>query len=156
MVVIILLSCFRLCYKSFSVSFVKPRLCLLYQICTPRCSEAQCPTLWDAMDCSLSGSCVHLDSPGKNIRVHSHSLLQGIFLTHGSNPSLLHGRQILYHLSHQGKKDTQMKLFQTTPHLVLPHLLLPPRGWVFLCCWSMARSYLMALVSQWFTEWGGS
>ena len=59
MVVIILLSCFRLCYKSFSVSFVKPRLCLLYQICTPRCSEAQCPTLWDAMDCSLSGSCVH-------------------------------------------------------------------------------------------------
>ena len=31
-----------------------------------------------------------------------HSLLQGIFLTHGLNPSLLHCRQILYHLSHQG------------------------------------------------------
>ena len=26
----------------------------------------------------------------------------GIFLTHGSNPGLLHCRQILYHLSHQG------------------------------------------------------
>ena len=30
------------------------------------------------------------------------SLLQGIFLTHGSNPRLLHCRRILYHLSHQG------------------------------------------------------
>ena len=28
--------------------------------------------------------------------------LQGIFLTQGSNPGLLHCRQILYHLSHQG------------------------------------------------------
>ena len=31
-----------------------------------------------------------------------HSLLQGIFLTQGSNLGLLHYRQILYHLSHQG------------------------------------------------------
>ena len=31
-----------------------------------------------------------------------HSLLQGIFLTQGWNPGLLHCRQILYHLSHQG------------------------------------------------------
>ena len=30
------------------------------------------------------------------------SLLQGIFPTQGSNPVLLHGRQILYHLSHKG------------------------------------------------------
>ena len=29
-------------------------------------------------------------------------LLQGIFLTQGSNPGLPHCRQILYHLSHQG------------------------------------------------------
>ena len=33
----------------------------------------------------------------------SYSLLQGIFLTQGSNPDLLHCRQILYHLSHQGR-----------------------------------------------------
>ena len=31
-----------------------------------------------------------------------HSLLQGIFPTQGSNPGLLHYRQILYQLSHQG------------------------------------------------------
>ena len=30
------------------------------------------------------------------------SLLQGIFLTQGSNPGFLHCRQILYHLSQQG------------------------------------------------------
>ena len=34
--------------------------------------------------------------------VGSCSLLQGIFPTQGSNPSLLHCRQILYQLSHQG------------------------------------------------------
>ena len=42
------------------------------------------------------------NSPGKNTGVGSHSLLQGIFLTQGSNLGLLHYRQILYHLSHQG------------------------------------------------------
>ena len=31
-----------------------------------------------------------------------HSLLQRIFPAHRSNPGLLHCRQILYHLSHQG------------------------------------------------------
>ena len=32
----------------------------------------------------------------------SHFLLQGTFPIQGSNPSLLHYRQIIYHLSHQG------------------------------------------------------
>ena len=41
------------------------------------------------------------NSPGKNIGVSSHSLLQGIFPVEGQNPDL-HCRQILYHLSHQG------------------------------------------------------
>ena len=40
--------------------------------------------------------------PGKNTRVGCHSLLQGIFPIQGSNPRLLHCRQILYCLSHQG------------------------------------------------------
>ena len=43
------------------------------------------------------------NSPGKNTGVSSHSLLQGIFLTQGSNQGFLHCRRILYHLSHQGK-----------------------------------------------------
>ena len=60
-----------------------------------------CPTLCDSMDCSPPGFSVHGDSPGKNNGVGSLSLLQGIFPTQGSNPGLLHYRQILYHLSHQ-------------------------------------------------------
>ena len=44
------------------------------------------------------------NSPGKKPRVGCHSLLQGIFLTQGLNPGLLHCQQILYHLSHQGKR----------------------------------------------------
>ena len=42
------------------------------------------------------------NSPGQNTGVGSHSLLQGTFPTRGSNPGLLHCRQILYQLSYQG------------------------------------------------------
>ena len=54
------------------------------------------------MDCSLSGSSDHRDSPGKNTAVGCHALLQGIFPTQGSNPGLQHCRRILYILSHKG------------------------------------------------------
>ena len=54
------------------------------------CLVAQsCPSLWDPMDCSPPGSSVHGDSPGKNTGVGCHALLQGIFLTQGSNCHLL-------------------------------------------------------------------
>ena len=62
-----------------------------------------CIWLCDPTDCSLPGSSVHGDSPGKNMGVSCHFLLKGIFLHQGSNPHflcLLHCRQILYHLSH--------------------------------------------------------
>ena len=54
---------------------------------------------------SPPGSSVHGDSPGKNIGVGCHALLQGIFPTHGSNPGLLHCRQILYCLSLPGNSE---------------------------------------------------
>ena len=41
------------------------------------------------------------DSPGRSTGVGCRALLQGAFPTQGSNPSLLHRRQILYHLSHE-------------------------------------------------------
>ena len=49
-------------------------------------SLQSCLTRCDSMDCSLPGSSVHGDSPGKNTGVGCHALLQGIFLTQGSNP----------------------------------------------------------------------
>ena len=61
-----------------------------------------CLTLCDCMDCSPTGSFVHGDSLGKNIGVGCHALLREIFPTEGLNPGLLHSRQILYCLSHQG------------------------------------------------------
>ena len=41
------------------------------------------------------------NSQGQNAGVGSHSLLQGIFPTQGSNPGLLHYKWSLYQLSHQ-------------------------------------------------------
>ena len=42
------------------------------------------------------------DFPGKDTGVGHHFLLQGIFPTQGSNPGILHCRQILYQLSYKG------------------------------------------------------
>ena len=41
-------------------------------------------------------------SPGQDTGVGSCSFLQGIFLTQGLNPGLLHCRWILYQLSYEG------------------------------------------------------
>ena len=49
-----------------------------------------CPTLCDPTDCSPPGSSVPGDSSGKNTGMGCHTLLQGIFLTQGSNPCLLY------------------------------------------------------------------
>ena len=69
-------------------------ICLVVQSCLSLCNP---------MDCSPPGSSVHVDSLGKNTGVGCHALLQGIFPTQGSNMGVLHGRQILYHLSHRGR-----------------------------------------------------
>ena len=60
-----------------------------------------CLTLCDPVDCS---SPAHGDTPGKNTGVRSHSLLQTIFPTQGSNPGLPHCRRILNQLGHQGSR----------------------------------------------------
>ena len=49
------------------------------------------------------------NSPGQNIRVGSHSILQEIFPTQGLNPGLPHCRQILCQLSHQGSPEYIVK-----------------------------------------------
>ena len=58
-------------------------------------------TLCDSMDTRFL---CPWDFLGKSTRVGCHFLLQGIFLTQGSNPSLPPCRQTLYHLSHQGRR----------------------------------------------------
>ena len=60
-----------------------------------------CLSLCDPMDCSPARLLCQWCSPGKNTKVSSHSFLQGIFLTQGSNLGPQHCRQILYCPRHQ-------------------------------------------------------
>ena len=71
-----------------------------------------CPTLCDLMECSLPGSSVHGDSPSKNTGMGCHFLLQGL------NPGLMHSRQSLYCLSHQGRKFYFLELKEDLPSSV--------------------------------------
>ena len=87
------------CHFMSNYSQWSARLCCAALRLVPR----SCLTLCDPMECSPPGSSVHGESPGRHIGVGHHVLLQGIFPTQGSNPSLLHCRRILYHLSHQGR-----------------------------------------------------
>jgi len=77
------------------------------------------------------------DFPGKSTGVGCHFLLQRIFLTHRSNPSLLHCRQMLYCLSHQGsfviikfnERDTSLQK-ETAAHMLCQVLHLAwTMGW---------------------------
>ena len=76
------------------------------------------------------------DFPGKDIGVDCHFLLQGIFLTQGSNPGLLHWRQMLYPLSHEGTVTwgpSQISISRSVVSDSLrPHGLQPTR---LLCPW---------------------
>ena len=84
-----------------------------------------CLTLADPMDCSLPGSSVHGDSPGKNTGVGCHFLLQYIFPIQESNPGLLHCRQTLYRLSYEGSPSGP----SGSPHQTLHLARLPPPPW---------------------------
>ena len=54
------------------------------------------------MGCSPLGFSIRGVLQARILEWISHSLLQGVFLTQGSNLGLLHCRRILYYLSHQG------------------------------------------------------
>ena len=86
--------------QGLALLFMQISQMLIYYLCLVAQS---CLTPCDPMDCSLPGSSVHGDSPGKNTGVGKNTgdLLQGIFPTQGSNPGFTHCRWILYHLSHQ-------------------------------------------------------
>ena len=67
-----------------------------------------CLTLCDPLDFSPPGSSHPWDSPGKNIGVGCHALLQGIFLTQGLNfhpLSLLHWQLDSLPLSYLGSLE---------------------------------------------------
>ena len=59
------------------------------------------------------------DSPGKNTGVGCHFLLQGIFLTQGSNWGLLHCVQILYCLSRQASLKCYLSSFNSLVNFLI-------------------------------------
>ena len=60
-----------------------------------------CIELYKQISYLISYLVVDSNFLGKNTGVGGHFLLQGIFLTQGSNPGLPHSGQTLYCLSHQ-------------------------------------------------------
>ena len=77
------------------------------------------PTLCNPMDYSPTSLLCPWGSPGKKTGVGCHSLFQGISTTQGSNPGLLHCRQILYQLNHQGSPIISGEYIITQGHLAL-------------------------------------
>ena len=63
---------------------------------------------------------------GKNTGVGCLFLLQGIFPSQGLNPGLLHYRQIVYGLSHQGSPSVSKAYLYMCDENLLPSCLLPP------------------------------
>ena len=83
----------EICCLSFKF---KEKFCFVFDALKMKVTQS-CPTLCIPMDCIPPGSSVH--------GVGCSSLLQG------SNPGVLHCRQILYHLSHKGSPSITYLLF---------------------------------------------
>ena len=86
-----------------------------------------CPTFWRPHGLQPTRLLCPQNSPDKTTGVGCHFLLQGIFPTQGLNPGLLHCRQTLYWLSHQGipftlwrKKRKESEVAQSCPTLCNP------------------------------------
>ena len=91
-----------------------------------------CPAPCHPMDCKPTRLLCPWNSPGQNTGVGSHSLLQGIFPTQGSNPGLPYCREIVCHPSLGGRWCLVSKFFAREPPpggREGAALLLCPLGW---------------------------
>ena len=97
------------------------------------------------VECSLPGSSVHGDSPGKNTRVGSHVFLQGIFLVQGLYTGLLHCRQILYQLSYQWSPESP--IIQVRSYFAIIYIYIhsattfDPSFYLFIFFWYLKISF---------------
>ena len=74
------------------------------------CVAELCLILCDPMDCVLSRLLRPWDSPGKDIGVGYHALLQGLILAQESNPHLLHWQVDSLPLSHLESPNSMCNL----------------------------------------------
>ena len=94
-----------------------------------------CPTLCD--------SSVHWDFPAKNTRVGCQFPSPGVFPTQGSNPGLLHCRQILYQLSSQGTLNF-FYILQFKPEFCNEFMIWATVSSKFCFCWLYRASPFLA------------
>ena len=102
-----------------------------------------CPILCDLMDCSSPGSSLHRISQARILELCCYFLLQGIFLTPGSNQGLLCCRQILYHWA-TGKPIETLETGSLSLHIINCPFA---RWWIiwFLQTFSVSSFYLIYL-----------
>ena len=109
-----------------------------------------CPTF-----CDSHGLYSPWNFPGQNTGVGSRSLLQGIFLTQGSNPGLPRCKQILYQMTHPGSSDVYHDSFPCLfPMLVTWKIVCrTSKSPSKICCCLVAKSCLTlwphGLCSSW-------
>ena len=87
--------CIQLFFRKATSIYISSNKIDIYTLC-------MCPSLCNTMDCSLPVSSVHAISQARILEWDAISFSRGIFLTQESHPDLLHCRQILYDLRHQG------------------------------------------------------
>ena len=75
---------------------------IFFRLFSVMCVSVTCSVVSDfTTPCSIAHQApLSMGFSRQDTRMGCHFLLQGIFLTQGSNPGLPHCRQILYHLSH--------------------------------------------------------
>ena len=93
------------------------------------------------MDCGPPRSSVHGILQARILEWICHFLLQGIFLTLGSNPGLLHCRQILYWLSYKGSSLSSV-MYQFSSVQSLSHVQL------FVTPWTVARQASLSITNS--------
>ena len=133
-------------------------------VCVHVSVAQSCLTLWDPIDCSPPSSSVHGIFQTRILEWVVIPFSRGIFLTQGSNLGLLHCRQTLYHLSHQGSPNFHLiwhkPNFLNFTNRLSEHIFLGGKQsyslhikiilflpFQFLSLWSLFSSY--HIVEQW-------
>ena len=99
-----------------------PQNCHMIQYSLCCCLVAQLRLFTTSMDCSQPGSSVHGISPGKNTGVGCYFLLQGIFLTQGSNQCLPHWQEDSLLLSHLESSTEVKRLYLKQQNMITAEL----------------------------------
>ena len=90
-----------------------------------------CPTLCDPMDSSLPGSSVHEVLQARILEWVAIPFSSRVFPTQGMNLGLLHCRQILYYLSHQGSSRPPLPTLILYCHFLYISILIANIYWAF-------------------------